>query len=130
MPLLQEKPATRPGGTRNLKKRKKMNSQTKLTNETRVTHVDPDTLTRHLATVLSVDETSAHLAFDDGEEGWERLETLEEPLVYDLPNSEFELGGKFDEVFRAAGHASGRSAANDLNLWDKTVSEALASANA
>jgi len=42
----------------------------------------------------------------------------------DLPASEFELGGEFDKLCRESGFASGKQAANDLNLWTLTVKEA------
>jgi len=43
----------------------------------------------------------------------------------DLPESEFEMGGVFDGICRIAGYASGKAAANELNLWGVTVSDAV-----
>ena len=49
-----------------------------------------------------------------------------ETLLCNLADSEFTLGGKFDEIARNNGHCSGKSAANDLSLWSGTVAQALA----
>jgi hypothetical protein len=54
------------------------------------------------------------------------MKTKTERKLYDLPDSEFAFGGKFDEICRKAGYASGRAAANDLNLWSATVEDAIA----
>lgn len=43
-----------------------------------------------------------------------------------LPDAEFRLGGDFDGLARGAGHASGKSAANEHNAWNQKLSEAIA----
>lgn len=43
-----------------------------------------------------------------------------------LADADFRLGGYFDDLARANGHCSGKSAADDLSLWDMTVAEAAA----
>jgi hypothetical protein len=53
------------------------------------------------------------------------MKKTNEIFLSDLPDSDFSLGGIFDDAARKAGHCSGKSAANDLNLWGCTVSEAL-----
>lgn len=46
--------------------------------------------------------------------------------VCELADADFRLGGYFDDIARAHGHCSGKSAADDLSLWDMTVAEAAA----
>lgn len=43
-----------------------------------------------------------------------------------LPDSEFHLGGAFDQLAREQGHASGKAAANEHNAWNQKLSEAIA----
>lgn len=45
--------------------------------------------------------------------------------LYELPQSEFELGGQFDARARKAGYSSGRAAANEIGLWNVRLQAAL-----
>lgn len=94
----------------------------------RVTYVDADLLTRHVATVREVDLDSgaAHLVFDDETEGFEPLSTIELPMVFDLPAGEFRTGGWLNSLAEDAGYSSGWSAVTELGLWSRTVREAIA----
>ncbi len=49
---------------------------------------------------------------------------LETPLC-NLPDGEFELGGRFDAICREAGDSSGRAAANNLGIWSTTLRKAI-----
>lgn len=44
--------------------------------------------------------------------------------VYELDDKEFRLGGYFDTLARDYGYYSGKSVADDLDLWGLTVAEA------
>jgi hypothetical protein len=44
----------------------------------------------------------------------------------ELPDSEFSAGGTIDRMAKEAGYASGKSFANDLNLWGASVGEVVA----
>ena len=45
--------------------------------------------------------------------------------LYDLDQSEFELGGYFDAVARRCGFTSGKQAANDWHLWRSEPLDAI-----
>ena len=45
--------------------------------------------------------------------------------LYDLPDSEFQLGGKFDALARADGYYSGKAFCNENNAWSLTLQDAI-----
>ena len=72
----------------------------------------------HVANILGVQITTTTEALNQFTEA--ELNTL----LCDMPDSEFELGARFNSICREAGDSSGRAAANNLGLWRTTLREA------
>lgn len=53
------------------------------------------------------------------------IEANKSTRLCSLPDSEFETGGTVDQLARNAGYSSGRAWANEGNLWNVTLGEAL-----